>query len=41
MSLNEDARTALRERLRASLPRQADGSIHLIARAWAIRGVKR
>jgi SAM-dependent methyltransferase len=40
MSLSEDARAALRERLRASLPAQADGSIHLIARAWAVRGRK-
>lgn len=41
MSLGEDARAALRERLRASLPAQADGSIHLIARAWTVRGRKR
>jgi len=40
MSLDEDGRTALRERLRASLPTQADGSIHLVARAWAVRGRK-
>ena len=32
------ARARLRERLEADLPRQADGSIHLAARAWAIRG---
>jgi SAM-dependent methyltransferase len=38
MSLGEEARAALRERLRTSLPVQADGSIHLIARAWAVRG---
>jgi hypothetical protein len=29
-----------RERLRATLPMAADGSIHLIARAWAVRGVR-
>jgi len=41
MSLSEDARAALRERLGASLPTGSDGSIHLIARAWAVRGRKR
>jgi SAM-dependent methyltransferase len=41
MSLGEEARAALRERLRASLPaRPDDGSIHLTARAWAVRGRK-
>jgi hypothetical protein len=40
MSLNEDGRTALRERLRSALPAAADGSIALIARAWAVRGIK-
>ena len=40
MSLSEDRRAALRERLRATLPIERDGSIHLIARAWAVRGVK-
>jgi hypothetical protein len=38
MSLTEEYRAALRERLRADLPIAADGSIHLIARAWAVRG---
>jgi hypothetical protein len=38
MSLGEEARAALRERLRVSLPRQPDGSIPLVARAWAVRG---
>ena len=38
MSLSEERRTALRERIRADLPIAADGSIHLIARAWAARG---
>ena len=38
MSLGEERRAALRERIRASLPIAADGSIRLIARAWAVRG---
>jgi SAM-dependent methyltransferase len=38
MSLAEDKRMALRERLRAKLPMSSDGSIELVARAWAIRG---
>lgn len=38
MSLDEEARAALRERVRAHLPIAADGSISLIARAWAVRG---
>ncbi len=38
MSLEEQRRTALRERIRSTLPIQPDGSIHLIARAWAVRG---
>jgi len=37
-SLDERRRDALRERIRAGLPAMADGSIHLIARAWASRG---
>ena len=40
MSLNEDDRVALRERIRASLPISADGLIPLIARVWAVRGKK-
>lgn len=39
MSLNEAARSRLRERLRESLPFASDGSIPLVARAWAVRGV--
>jgi SAM-dependent methyltransferase len=39
MSLTEDDRARLRERLRATLPTEPDGSIHLVARAWAARGV--
>lgn len=37
MALAEPARERLRERLRARLPRQPDGTIALIARAWAVR----
>ncbi|HEX2010177.1 MAG TPA: methyltransferase domain-containing protein [Roseateles sp.] len=37
MSLAEAARGRLRDRLRALLPMQADGSIALVARAWAVR----
>jgi len=40
MSLDEAARAALRERIRAHLPIAADGSIPLIARAWAVRGTR-
>lgn len=38
MSLNEERRATLRERLRASLPAEPDGSIRLSARAWAVQG---
>lgn len=38
MSLDEADRTALRERIRAALPVPPDGSIHLMARAWMVRG---
>jgi SAM-dependent methyltransferase len=38
MGLPENRRIALRERIRAALPLAADGSINLIARAWAVRG---
>src|SRR3954451_10905923 len=37
-SLDDDGRAALREELRARLPARDDGSIHLTARAWALRG---
>lgn len=40
MSLSEEHRTALRERIRAGLPVNADGTIPLSARAWAARGVR-
>jgi SAM-dependent methyltransferase len=37
-SLSAEQREALRERLRSALPVALDGSISLIARAWAVRG---
>ena len=37
-SLTEPARKALRERFRASVAAEPDGSVRLIARAWAVRG---
>ena len=40
MSLTEEKRTALRDRIRSELPVAQDGSISLIARAWAVRGRK-
>ena len=40
LSLDEPRRAALRDGLRASLPVAADGSIELIARAWAVRAVR-
>lgn len=38
MSLSDERREALRERLRARLPTLPDGRIELVARAWAVRG---
>lgn len=40
MSLPEERRARLRERIRDSLPSGIDGSIPLVARAWAVRGRK-
>jgi SAM-dependent methyltransferase len=40
MSLSQEQRAALRERTRASLPTNSEGEHHLIARAWAVRGVR-
>lgn len=37
VSLDEQARAALRDRLRARLPAAPDGSIPLTARAWSVR----
>jgi ubiquinone/menaquinone biosynthesis C-methylase UbiE len=39
MSLDPGARQHLRERLEISLPRQQDGTIHLKARAWAVKAL--
>jgi trans-aconitate methyltransferase len=40
MSLSEERRAQLRERIYNSLPFAVDGSIPLVARAWAIKGFK-
>lgn len=40
MSLSEPQRAALRDLIRSRLPIAADGSIALVARAWAVRGRK-
>ena len=40
MSLNEEQRSRLRQRIYNSLPFALDGSIPLTARAWAVRGIK-
>jgi hypothetical protein len=37
MSLDDERRTALREHIRSRLPVETDGSIGLVARAWAVR----
>jgi len=41
MSLSAARRDALRDRLRERLPVGADGAIALVARAWAVRGLRR
>jgi hypothetical protein len=38
LALSEAQRAALRERLRGELPTALDGSIPLVARAWAVKG---
>jgi ubiquinone/menaquinone biosynthesis C-methylase UbiE len=38
VALDEDRRRGLREALRERLPTEPDGTIHLVARAWAVRG---
>ena len=38
MSLSQERRAALRERIRTGLPTNPEGEHHLIARAWAVRG---
>jgi SAM-dependent methyltransferase len=40
MALSDERRAALRERIRAGLPFAPDGSIPLVARAWAVRGAR-
>jgi len=40
MSLDEEKRAELRERIRIALPFALDGTIPLVARAWAVKGVK-
>jgi SAM-dependent methyltransferase len=40
MSLSEERRAELRERIRAGLPSDVEGGIPLNARAWAVRGVR-
>lgn len=40
MSLSEEARARLRRRIHDALPFALDGSIPLVARAWAIKGIK-
>jgi len=40
MSLDEARRGALRDRIRSNLPIGQNGTIRLIARAWAVRGRK-
>jgi SAM-dependent methyltransferase len=40
MSLDDERQAMLREQMRASLPIASDGSIHLSARAWAVRGIR-
>jgi hypothetical protein len=40
MSLSEENRARLKKRLYNSLPFALDGSIPLVARAWAIKGIK-
>ena len=39
-SLPEDRRIALRECIRGNLPVRNDGTIHLMARAWSVRGTR-
>ncbi len=39
-SLEEGPRAALRQRYRETVGSELDGSIHLVARAWAVRGLR-
>jgi hypothetical protein len=38
--LSDETRIAIREQLRMQLPTADDGTISLIARAWAVKGMK-
>ena len=38
MSLSKERRSGLRDRIQSMLPIGEDGAIHLITRAWAVRG---
>ncbi len=40
MSLSQERRVELRERIRAGLPTNSRGEYHLTARAWCVRGVR-
>ena len=40
MSLSQEGRAELRERIRAGLPFAPDGAIPMVARAWAVRGFR-
>lgn len=40
-SLSDERRRELRDRLERLLPREADGTIRLHARSWAVRGMRR
>jgi SAM-dependent methyltransferase len=39
VSLSEDDRVRLRKHLENTIPIRPDGSIHLVARAWGVRGI--
>jgi SAM-dependent methyltransferase len=39
MSLSDERRDMLRDRIRSQLPISTDGTIDLVARAWAVRGL--
>ena len=39
-TLSDDRRAKLRDQIRSTLPIERDGTIRLIARAWAVRGVR-
>jgi hypothetical protein len=39
-TLSAERKKQLRKHLQNELPFQSDGSIHLVARAWAVRGIR-